>query len=56
MAKISISVSLNPEDAEEQKDPNVYQSIAYTLNGMKAKTKIEELNDLIYEWLKKQKK
>lgn len=57
MAKVSVSLNVNAETDQEQKEaPNLYQSISYVLNGIKPKINISELNDLIYDWLKKQKK
>ena len=56
MAKISINLSLNPEANEAEKNQDLYQNFSYNLSGLKTTTKLEELNDFIYEWIKKQKK
>ena len=56
MAKISININLSPEKSEAGKHPETHQNISYCLSDLKITTKLEELNDFIHGWLKKQKK
>jgi hypothetical protein len=54
--KLTVGISLNPEDQEESKNQSAYQNVNYTLSGFKPVIKIDELGDMIYEWIKKQPK
>ena len=55
--KIAINISVNPESDEERKtNPQSYENISYTLSGFKTDVSLNEINDMIYEWLKKERK
>ncbi len=56
MAKIAITINLNPETDKERENQDIYQNASYTLGGLKSDTKIDEINDTIYNWIKEQKK
>lgn len=44
------------ENPEEVKNPNSFQNVSYSLNGFGTDISLAELNDIIYNWIKKQKK
>ena len=56
MAKLSVSISINPETEKERESQDSYQNINYNLGGFKIGLKLDELNDMIYDWIKAQKK
>lgn len=54
--KISVSISLNPEnDAEAKKNPNAYQSVNYAMPGIKSTAVLHDLADAIHNWINKNK-
>lgn len=54
--KLSVSITLNPESQEESKNPTAYQNISYSLIGFSSKIKLDELNEMVYDWIKNQQK
>lgn len=55
--KVSISVNVQPENEKESKDnQNSYQNFNYTLGGYKVDLDISQLDQIVRDWLAKQKK
>jgi hypothetical protein len=54
--KLSVSITLNPENQEESKNPTAYQNISYSLIGFNPKIKLDELNEIVHDWIKSQQK
>ena len=54
--KITVNITLNPEGEEESKNPNAYQNFNYVMGGFKPGIKLDEIQDTVYEWTKKQPK
>ena len=54
--RISINISASPENEKESTDQSSYQSFSYILKGYKSTLDIGELEEIVREWLSKQKK
>ena len=55
--KLTVNISLNPENEKEREgNPSAYQNVSYSLDGFPKDIKLDDLQEIVYEWIKDKKK